>query len=147
MKKYINSAYKEALSAYADNEIPIGAVIVKDDEIIATGYNMREQLNDVSAHAEIIAMKRAAQITGSWKLAGCVMYVTIEPCLMCLAAISQSRIKTVYYGSKQLSQKKCGCSNFTGFDNLNVELIQVPDMNICDEVMTKFFKKLRGEKC
>ena len=96
--KYMDSALKEAIKAYKLNEVPIGAVIVKDNKIIARGYNMKNSLNNVLKHAELIAIEEAQKKLNNWRLDGCEMYVTLEPCPMCASAIQQSRIKKVYYG-------------------------------------------------
>jgi tRNA(adenine34) deaminase len=80
-------------------EIPVGAVILKDNEVIAGAHNLKESLNDVTAHAEILALREAAQKLGSWRLEDCEMYVTLEPCPMCAWAIIQSRLKAVHFGS------------------------------------------------
>ncbi|MDD3593851.1 MAG: nucleoside deaminase [Candidatus Gastranaerophilales bacterium] len=93
MKIAINEALK------TNTDIPAGAVIVKDGEVIAKAHNKKEELNDVSAHAEILAIKEAAQKLGNWRLSGTKMYVTLEPCPMCAAAIVNSRIEEVYFGA------------------------------------------------
>lgn len=99
-KYYMGEALKEAKKAQLIDEVPIGAVIVKDDQIIGRGHNLREHLKDATSHAEIMAIQEACQTLNSWHLVDCTMYVTIEPCLMCAGAIVNSRIKTVYFGAK-----------------------------------------------
>lgn len=98
-EKYMKAAIKQALVAKSKDEVPIGCVIVKDDQIIARGYNKRETLNQSIAHAEIIAIQKACRKLDSWRLEGCDLYVTLEPCPMCAGAIIQSRIEHVYYGA------------------------------------------------
>jgi tRNA(adenine34) deaminase len=97
--RFMNRAYQEALKALDEGEVPIGAIIVRDAQIIGRGYNRIEQLSDATAHAEIIAISAASNSSASWRLNGCTLYVTLEPCLMCLGAIMQSRIENVVYGA------------------------------------------------
>ncbi len=92
-------ALREARLALAEGEVPVGAVIVKDGKVIAQAHNSREKDLDISGHAEINAMKLAAKVLGRWSLEGCAIYVTLEPCLMCGAALIQSRISTIVYGA------------------------------------------------
>jgi tRNA(adenine34) deaminase len=97
--RFMNLAYQEALKAMDEGEVPVGAVIVRDNQIIGRGYNRIEQLSDATAHAEIIAISAASNNSASWRLNGCTIYVTLEPCVMCLGAIMQSRIETIIYGA------------------------------------------------
>ena len=99
-EKYMSLALKEAKKAELIDEVPIGCVIVKNNKVIARGYNKRELHHDVTSHAEIIAIRKASKILNDWQLVDCDLYVTIEPCLMCTGAIIQSRIRNVYYGSE-----------------------------------------------
>ena len=92
-------ALKLARQAYEEGEVPIGAVVVHNEQIIVEGYNQRESLNDPTAHAEIIAITQAAQALDSWRLLDCTIYVTLEPCPMCAGAIVLARIPTVIYGA------------------------------------------------
>lgn len=98
--KFMKLAYNQALKAFDIDEVPIGAIIVKDDQIISVGYNQKERLHDVSAHAEMIAIREACQKLGTWHLDGCTLYSTLEPCIMCSGAIIQSRIAIVVFGAK-----------------------------------------------
>jgi tRNA(adenine34) deaminase len=97
--KYMKEALEEAKKAKVIEEVPIGAVIVKDNKIIGRGYNLKETLRDPTMHAEIIAIQAATKEINSWRLTDCDMYVTIEPCVMCAGAISQARIRNLYIGS------------------------------------------------
>lgn len=97
--RWMRQALNQARVAFDANEVPVGAVIVHDDRIIAEGYNQREALQDPTAHAEMIAITQAAEALGSWRLLDCTLYVTLEPCPMCAGAIVQSRIPTVVYGT------------------------------------------------
>src|SRR5690606_19028070 len=99
-EKYMYMAIMEAKKAREIGEVPIGAVIVFENEIIATGYNVRETTQSTLAHAELVAIKEANKKIGSWRLEDCTLYVTLEPCPMCAGAIIQSRIKRVVYGAK-----------------------------------------------
>ena len=105
--KYMAEAIAEARLAAAEGEMPVGCVIVRGDEIIARGHNLRRQTNDPTAHAEIIALRRAAQAIGDWRLEGCALYVTLEPCPMCAGAISQARIQRLVYGA---ADESYGCA-------------------------------------
>ena len=96
---WMRAALSEAEDAAREGEIPVGCVIVRDDQIIARGHNLREQTGDPTAHAEIVAIRRAAQALGCWKLEGCALYVTLEPCPMCAGAISQARVARLIYGA------------------------------------------------
>ena len=93
----MEEAYKEALKAFYENEVPIGCVIVKDGKIIARGHNQKEKYNCVTKHAEIIAIERACKKLKTWHLNECTIYVTVEPCLMCIGSIIQSHICSLYY--------------------------------------------------
>ena len=92
-------ALREAEQAFAENEVPVGAVIVRDNQVIAAAHNQREQLKDPTAHAEMIAITQAAATVGDWRLERCTLYVTLEPCPMCAGAILQARIPLVVYGA------------------------------------------------
>ncbi len=99
---YMLLALEEADQALRENEVPIGAVIVQEGRVIARAHNQREQLHDPTAHAEMIAITQAAEARQSWRLDGCTLYVTLEPCPMCAGAIVQARLPTVVYGTADL---------------------------------------------
>lgn len=101
-EQYILLALEEAKKAYNENEVPVGCIIVKDSEIIASAYNKKEQYKDSLAHAELLAIKQAQSVLGTWRLNNCELYVTLEPCPMCAGAIIQSRISKLIYGAKNL---------------------------------------------
>ena len=113
--EFMNIALEEAEKALRENEIPVGAVVVKDGKVISVGHNQRECLNDITSHAEIEALKNAAKVLGSWKLNGCTLYVTLEPCLMCTGAILQSRVSRVVFGAKD-ERDGALISNYFVFD-------------------------------
>jgi tRNA(adenine34) deaminase len=104
---WMRQALAEARAAFDENEVPIGAVIVQHDRVIATAHNQRETLRDPTAHAEMIALTQAAESLGSWRLLDCTLYVTLEPCPMCAGAIVQARIPTVVYGAADAKAGAC----------------------------------------
>lgn len=143
---YMEKAIIEAKKAFEINEIPIGCVIVKNDQIISTGYNTRNTYKNTLYHAEIIAIDRACKILGDWRLEGCTMYVTVEPCPMCAGAIIQARLDKVVFGTHN---KKAGFAgsvlNIMQMDQLNhkVEIESSILENESKELMQSFFKKFR----
>ena len=107
-QKWMQYALVEAVKAYDNDEVPVGAIIIKDGSIIAKGYNQKELLKDATAHAEIIAITSASNYLQDWRLNDCDMYVTMEPCAMCSGAIINSRIKAVYFGVYDQGAGCCG---------------------------------------
>jgi len=99
MIEYMNEAFKQALKAYKNNEVPVGAIIVKKNKIISKSYNKKEKNNNAIKHAELDAIEKACKKLKTWHLEECTLYTTLEPCLMCTGAILQARIKTIYYSS------------------------------------------------
>ena len=134
MDKYLKEALKEAQKAYKKLEVPVGAVIVKEDKIIARAHNLRETKNNVLAHAEIICINKACKKLGTWRLEDCKMYITLAPCQMCMGAIKQARINEVYIGA--LDDK-----NNEQLED-NVKYIENEE---CSEILTQFFKELRNK--
>lgn len=139
-------AYEEAQQAMRENEVPIGAVIIRDGHVIARAHNQREQLRDPTAHAEMIAITQAAQALQSWRLEGCTLYVTLEPCPMCAGAILLARIPTVVYGA---IDPKAGAVQ-TLFHLLNdsrlnhrVETIAGVMAEPCARILSQFFQDQR----
>lgn len=136
---YVDMIYDLAKKAYCNNEIPVGAVIVKDNQIIGSGMNNREKNNSVIGHAEILAIEEACKNVGDWRLDGCIMYVTLLPCMMCAGAILESRIEKVYY----LCNRTNVC--FSSSDYISVEKINEP---ILEEkylnLLKKFFENKRN---
>lgn len=149
MKKlFLEKAIEEAKKAITLDEVPVGAVIVKNNEIIASGYNLKESTNDPTAHAEIIAIRKAAKVLGSWRLSGCEMYVTLEPCTMCAGAIVQSRISKLYIGTYDPRAGGCGTVfNITQSDHLNhwVDVKWLYDEE-CSDLLQEFFYEKRRNK-
>lgn len=137
-------AIKEANLAFLEGEIPVGAVIVdKDYNIISKAHNQKEKLSDVTAHAEILAIKEASKVTNSWRLNDYKIYVTMEPCLMCTSAILQSRIKEIVYGidSKFNELSLTYLSDYL-FDN-GISIKHNILNNEINNLMNKFFQKIR----
>ena len=148
-ERFMRAALAQAEKAAAIEETPIGCVIVKDGKIIARGYNRRNTEGSTLAHAELTAIRKACKKTGDWRLEGCTMYVTLEPCQMCAGALVQSRIDRVVIGARN---PKAGCAGSV------VNLLQVPAFNHqvgitdgvleeeCRRLMQTFFKDLRSRK-
>ena len=132
-EKYMEIAYLEAKKAYKKMEVPVGAVIVKDNKVISKAHNLAETKNDCTKHAEIIAIKKASKKLKNWRLIDCDLYVTLEPCEMCKGAISLSRIKNVYFSVKKEDKKTKDTCNY----------IFKSDNNKCLELLKSFFNKLR----
>ena len=140
---------KEAEKAALEGEVPVGAVIVKDGEIIARGHNQNETLKDPTAHAEVMALRQAGAVLGGWRLPGCEMYVTVEPCSMCAGAIVWARIQKLYIGAMDPKAGACGSVfNIPQEPKLNhyVEIETGIMEQECSRIMKDFFKKLRNSK-
>jgi len=149
MEEYMQEALKEANAAAAEGEVPIGAVIVRGGEIIARAHNRTEQAKDPTAHAEILAIREAAARLGGWRLPGCSMYVTVEPCSMCAGAIVWSRIERLYIGAMDPKAGACGSLYNIPCDsrlNHNVEIETGLMGEECSRLMKDFFRKLRTEE-
>ena len=145
----MKEALKEAQKAYEKKEVPVGAVIVKDGKIIAKAHNIKEEKNDTTKHAEILAISKASKKLQSWRLTDCEMYVTLEPCSMCAGACIGARIKKVYIGTMDLKTVACGSvlnllEDYTF--NHKVELETGILQKECESILKKFFKELRQEK-
>lgn len=145
-EKYMKAALKQAQKAYKLGEVPIGCVITYENKIIGRGYNRRNTDKNTLSHAELIAIRKASKKMGDWRLEGCTLYVTLEPCQMCAGAIIQARIAEVVIGSMN---PKAGC----GGSILNI--LEMPQFNHqamvtrgilqeeCSQMLTTFFKELR----
>ena len=107
-EKYMKEAIKEAIKAYKIEEVPVGAIIVKDGKIIARAHNKKETKKNATSHAEILAIQKACKKLESWRLTDCEMYVTLEPCSMCAGALINARIKKVYIGTEDAKTGACG---------------------------------------
>ena len=148
-EKFMKEALKEAQKAYDKMEIPVGAVIVKDEKIIARAHNQKETKFDTTCHAEILAIQKASKKLKSWRLLDCEMYVTLEPCSMCAGAIINSRIRKVYIGTKDEKTGAVGSvlNLFKDYKfNHNVEVETGILKDECEGILKNFFKFLRKEK-
>lgn len=145
-EKYMKLALKEARKAQEIDEVPIGCVIVKDDKVIARGFNHRETRKMILSHAEIEAINKANKKLGAWRLEDCEIYVTIEPCIMCSGAIIQGRIKRVIYGAKDYKGGAFGSSiNVLEASNINhhPEVIGGVLEEECSSLISEYFKNKR----
>ncbi|MCH4427587.1 MULTISPECIES: tRNA adenosine(34) deaminase TadA [Staphylococcus] len=146
---YMKLAIEEAKKAQKLGEVPIGAIIVKNNEVIASAHNLRETAQLPTAHAEHIAIERASKVVGSWRLEECKLYVTLEPCVMCAGAIVMSRIPKVVYGA---TDSKGGCSgslmNLLEESRFNhrAEVIKGVLEQECGDLLRNFFRELRLKK-
>ncbi|MBP5660863.1 MAG: tRNA adenosine(34) deaminase TadA, partial [Lachnospiraceae bacterium] len=145
-EKYMKEALKEAKKAYRLGEVPIGCVIVYEGKIIGRGYNRRNTDKTTLAHAEISAIKKASRIIKDWRLEGCTLYVTLEPCQMCSGAIIQARIDRVVMGSMN-PKAGCGGSLLNILENESFNHQAEVTRGVLDEewseILTRFFKELR----
>lgn len=148
-EKFMKAAIRQARKAYALEEVPIGCVIVYEGKIIARGYNRRNTDKNTLAHAELLAIRKASKKLGDWRLEGCTMYITLEPCQMCAGAIVQARVSRVVVGSMN---PKAGCAGsvlnllqMEGF-NHRVDLETGVLEEECSQMLSGFFRELREKK-
>ena len=144
-EKYINLALEEAKIAFELNEVPVGAVIVKDNRVISKAHNLKWCTNSIMNHAEIVAIMEASEYVGDWRLNECEMYVTLEPCPMCAGAILQARIKKVYIGSKSNVKSNTDVINRilqnSEYNHMvDVEYLENKD---CSQILSDFFVNKR----
>lgn len=143
---FMREALEQAKKAYDIDEVPIGAVIVRNGEIIAKGFNMRNTKKNALCHAEIFVINKACEVVGDWRLEDCTLFVTVEPCPMCAGAIIQARIPTVVFGARN---KKAGCGgsvlNILNEPKFNhrAEVIEGVLSDECSMLMSGFFKRFR----
>lgn len=148
-EKYMLLAIEEAKKAKAMGEVPIGAIIVYEGEVIGRGHNLRETTQNATTHAEMLAIQEACNKIGSWRLEDTTMYVTLEPCPMCAGAILQSRIPRVIYGARD---RKAGCVDslyhLLQDDRFNhtCEVSEGVLAETCGQLLTNFFRELRAKK-
>lgn len=145
-REFMREALVEAKKAEAKGEVPVGAVIVKEGKIIARGHNLREKKQNALSHAEIECINEACKVLGTWRLEGCKMYVTLEPCPMCTGAIINSRISTLVFGAYD---SKAGCIdsviNLCDYPfNHRPEIYGGIMEEECKEILTEFFNKMRN---
>lgn len=128
----------------SENEIAVGAIVVKDGEVLASAVNRKEEFNDVTSHAEILAIRSACEKLKNWRLDGCELYVTLEPCPMCAWAILQSRINTVYFGSYDVKYGAFGSAmDLRKFSDWKPKVYGGILEKECDEILKKCFKGMR----
>lgn len=145
----MDCALEEAKKAYAKGEVPIGAIIVKNNEIIGRGHNLRESNYDPTAHAEIVALRDAGKNLGTWRLTGATIYVTVEPCPMCAGALINSRLDTLVYGVNEPKFGSAGSQiNLLQFPLFNhqVKIIANVKEKECRQILKDFFAELRKNK-
>jgi tRNA(adenine34) deaminase len=143
------SALQEAQKASDDNEVPVGSVVVKDKKIIGRGYNQTERLKDATAHAEMIALTAAANSIGNWRLTGCSIYVTLEPCIMCTGALLNSRIDEIFFSTFDPKFGACGSLYNLAEDGKTNHKIKIYSGIYSDEskkLLEEFFSKLKNQK-
>ena len=148
-ERYMKEALKQAKKAYEKDEVPVGAIIVKENKIIARAYNEKEYKLDTTKHAEILAIQKASKKLGTWRLKDCDMYVTWEPCSMCAGALIQSRIRKIYIGTMDEKTGACGSvlnllQNYTF--NHKVEIETGILQKECENILKQFFKELREKR-
>ncbi len=141
LNNFMQIAISEAQKAATEGEVPVGAVIVLGGEVIAKAHNLKETLNDPTAHAEILAIRKAAQILADWRLIDCDLYVTLEPCPMCSFAISEARIRRLYFGSYDKDFGAAG--SHTNFIASKCEIYSGICEDECNNIINSFFKNKR----
>ena len=144
---YMKLAIEEAKKAFDKGEVPVGVVIVKNGEVIACQHNLKEEKMLTIAHAEILAIEEASKKLNNWRLSGCKMYVTLEPCPMCAAAIAQSRISKLYIGTFNKDVGACGSTiNLLDYDIFNWKVdVKWCYNQICSDLLTTFFENRRSK--
>jgi len=143
---FINEALKQANIALINDEVPVGAIIVLDNKIIARAYNKKETSNLATGHAEILAINKACKKLKTWHLDGATMYVTLEPCMMCVGAIIQSRIKKVVYGAKSFQdgaiESSFKLNEIKGLNHYPITFYYENEPE-CSKILTSYFKRKR----
>lgn len=143
---YMKEAYKEALKALSKDEVPVGAIIVKDGKIITRAHNSKQNCNLSIGHAEILAIMKANKKLHSWHLDDCIMYVTLEPCAMCAGALIQSRIKKIVYGAKSFQdgaiESALNLFKIKGFNHYP-ETQYLKNCDECSKIISNYFKTKR----
>ncbi len=144
-KKFMLAALKQAKLSLAADEVPIGAVVVKGGQIIARAHNTRNKSKNATEHAELVAISRACKKLGDWRLTGCDLYVTLEPCVMCLGACFNARISNVYFGAYDASGKGCVQLAESIGHTLNHEVMLEGGLlaEECSQILTDYFKSKR----
>ena len=144
--EYMNLAYKEAQKALKNNEVPVGAVMVKNDEVIAKAYNKKEKRNCALEHAEMIAIRKASKKLNNWRLEDCDIYITLAPCPMCASSLKQARIKNIYCGLSNLDENTQKIvENILNTSDINPKVNFKSDLSpeSVDKILKLFFKGKR----
>lgn len=145
--KYMNMAIEEAKVAFRENEVPVGCVIVKNSEILAKTHNMKEQLNSATKHAEILAIETASNKINNWRLDGCDVYITLEPCPMCASALKQARVSHIFCGLSNSDSKNYDIVlKILSADKNNASVPIINDLAVekVNEIMQCFFRNRRN---
>ena len=146
-ERFMRAALREAAAALDDDEVPVGAIVVRDGRIIGRGYNQREKLNDPTAHAEMLALTAAAAFVQTWRLDRCTMYVTLEPCAMCAGAIVLARIERLVFGATDPKTGACTSLYTIPTDkrlNHRVDVVGSVLADECGMLLQQFFSKQRA---
>jgi tRNA(adenine34) deaminase len=146
-ERFMRAALDEAATAAEIDEVPVGAVVVRDQRIIGRGHNQKERLSDPTAHAEILAITAAAAALGDWRLTGCTLYVTLEPCPMCAGALVLARVKRLVFGVEDPKFGACGSLYAITTDprtNHQVEIVSGVCAEQCSRLLQSFFQKQRA---
>lgn len=149
MNKYMQEAIAEAKNAAAEAEVPVGAVVVKDGKVVARAHNLTEKNNNPTHHAEILAINKALKNLGAKNLTGCELYVTLEPCAMCIGACALSKVDKVYFGAYDTKSGACGgkCDVLReGCYDYKTEIFGGIEETECRKILTDFFEKIREER-
>lgn len=145
--KYMNMAIEEAKVAFRENEVPVGCVIVKNNEILAKTHNMKEQMNSATKHAEILAIETASNKINNWRLDGCDVYITLEPCPMCASALKQARVSHIFCGLSNSDSKNYDIVlKILSADKNNASVPIINDLAVekVNEIMQCFFRNRRN---
>lgn len=143
---FMKKAIEEAQKSFSIYEVPVGAIIVKDNKIVCSAHNTKERDNSALCHAEINAIKEASAILNTWRLSDCDMYVTLEPCVMCAGAILNSRIKNLYFGAYDFKSGSCGTNENIFYTNkalCHTTIYGGILENECKKILSDFFEKIR----
>lgn len=136
---FMNYAYEEALKSYKKNEIPVGCIITKNNVVISRAHNCKEGKKNSIMHAELLAIDKACKKLGDWRLDECTLYTTLEPCMMCMGAIIESRIKCVYYGAANNNEQMYDINKM---NECKIKIININDQK-CSKILSDFFKNRR----
>lgn len=145
---FMDAAFEEAKKTFETDDVPVGAVVVKNGEVIASAHNTREYFKDATAHAEINVIRQACDILRTWRLEDCTLYVTLEPCPMCMGAAINSRISRIVFGAKDAKAGACGSLiNLASFPfNHKPEIVGNVASEKCSELLRDFFEEKRKYK-